>query len=104
MSCSSVFLTTASHDTRTRRVCAPGRLHARYKGGSMQLDSRQLQRFDRRALTQPSVPIDIPPPPTDFDILLIAAGNSAEALALRCQALGYSDRVWFSAIGLNNDQ
>jgi len=70
----------------------------------MHLNSRHLQRFDRRTPTQPSVPIEVPRPPADLDILLLGVGNSGEGLALRCQALGYSDRIWFSAVGLNNDQ
>ncbi len=69
----------------------------------MALNSHQLQRYvpqSRAPAQQPA----LERPPADLDILLIGAGNSAEALALRCQALGYSDHVWFNAVGLNNDQ
>src|SRR5688500_12668560 len=71
----------------------------------MQLDSRNLQRFDRRALPPPVArAIDGQRPPADPDVLLIGAGNSGEAVALRCQALGYDDGVWFTMVGLNNDR
>lgn len=43
-------------------------------------------------------------PAARLDVKLFGAGNSGEAVALRCQALGFNDGVFFPAAGLNNDR
>lgn len=71
----------------------------------MTFDRRTLQRYQSQAARPAGVP-DADPlrPPLDPDTVLIGAGNSGEALVLRCQAIGYSDGVFWSAAGLNNDR
>src|SRR5262249_6476351 len=54
---------------------------------------------------QPERPLDDPlRPPADLDVLLLGAGNSGETVTLRCQGLGYTDGIFFTAAGLNNDR
>lgn len=71
----------------------------------MSLNSHQLQRFGRAAPKAPGPSEgDLPRPPAEMDVLLIGAGNSGEAVTLRCQGLAYTDGLWLNAAGLNNDR
>ncbi len=71
----------------------------------MTLHARTLKRFDPASARQPPREAEeTPHPPPDRDIVLIGAGNSGEAVTLRCQALAYNDGVGFTAAGLNNDR
>lgn len=71
----------------------------------MSLDIQNLQRYDPQALAHACAErADRVQIPLDQDVLLVAAGNSGESLALRCQALGVGDGRLLGALGINNDR
>lgn len=70
----------------------------------MSLDSRSLQRYERVASPTSSPGDDPLRPPVDRDVVILAAGNSGETVALRAHALAYSDGAWLTTAGLNNDR
>jgi hypothetical protein len=71
----------------------------------MTLDSRNLRRYQPQAVPVAERPvIDGLRPPLDPDTILVGVGNSGEAMTLRCQAVAYSDGLYWSAMGLNNDR
>ena len=68
----------------------------------MTLDVTNLRRYQAAPVAQPERPSrpSLPPQP---DVVILAGGNSGEALALRVQALGHEDGVHIRVYGLNND-
>lgn len=71
----------------------------------MAFDAHNLRRYDPAAVRAPEPAAEEGMrPPSDSDIALLGAGNSGEAVTLRCQALGFNDAVFFAAGGLNNDR
>jgi hypothetical protein len=70
----------------------------------MHLDGRMLQRYDPRTQRAVHAADEKQRPPLNTDVLLLGAGNSGETVALRTQALGYTDGSYCSAGGINNDR
>ncbi len=70
----------------------------------MALDARNLQRYGRGDQAASLAPDDPLRPPLQRDLVLLGVGNSGETVALRAQALAYSDGSWLHVAGLNNDR
>lgn len=69
----------------------------------MHLDGHMLQRYDPHAAHTPQTN-ETEQPPLNTDVLLLGAGNSGETVALRTQALSYTDGATCLAGGINNDR
>jgi hypothetical protein len=69
----------------------------------MTLDVRNLQRYERGTRATPA-DSDAERLPALPDTVVLGAGNSGEAVTLRCLGLAVADGAWLHCAGLNNDR